>query len=486
MASYRLEAKIVGRSKGQNAVAAAAYRSGESLNYYNAKENTVEVKSYENKENIGHSEIIAPKGCEWAQEREKLWNEAEQKERKSNSQVAREILVSMPVELSPEENRELVKNYVQTQFVEKYGVIADCSFHNETGHNPHCHILLTTRRANENGLQDKAREMNSRDALKGWREEWANAQNREFERLQVNSRVDHRSYKDQGLDKIPGFHVGVSGMQIEEKNPGSSVLVQINADIAELNESQRALKEVEKSIEAATRELAELRKEREKQNIVTPERKAAPTREERQAARIARESERFEKYGLSLGATIVDAKESFYERMSQENTDYAREKRILEQNKIDILKNDFPDKAQSAFQFQSQLDEKVKIDENLRDISIRQRAKLDGIGGMFKGAEKKKLDAEIIDREKAVEQARAKAQENTKNTEAVRTILDMYNRHKADFQQSQEYKHFRHEIEPEQRQRREHERMTEAKQKQINNVLDMMTKDKDKNRGFER
>ena len=63
-------------------------------------------------------------------------------------------------------------------------------------HNPHCHILLSTRHVARNGFsKHKAREWeswNNPTLLKNWREEWANIQNCMFERRGLLVRVTHK------------------------------------------------------------------------------------------------------------------------------------------------------------------------------------------------------------------------------------------------------------------------------------------------------
>ncbi len=58
MATFRLEAKIIGRSQGRSATASAAYRSGERVK----DDRTGEVFDYSRMRGVRHSEIIAPAG----------------------------------------------------------------------------------------------------------------------------------------------------------------------------------------------------------------------------------------------------------------------------------------------------------------------------------------------------------------------------------------------------------------------------------------
>ena len=70
MAIYHFSAQMISRSKGQSAVAAAAYRSGERLK----DERTNERKFYK-REVKPETMILAPSHApEWVQDRNRLWN----------------------------------------------------------------------------------------------------------------------------------------------------------------------------------------------------------------------------------------------------------------------------------------------------------------------------------------------------------------------------------------------------------------------------
>ena len=249
MAIYHFSAKIISRSNGKSAVASAAYRSGSKL--IDFEDGT--IKNYKRKTEVAHSEILLPANAprEYA-DRETLWNEVQKIEKNSNAQLAREIEIALPVELSVEDNIELVKQYCQNQFVNK-GMIADVNVHNKAG-NPHAHIMLTMRALSEQGkwlakerktyaldeqgnkipILDKngnqkieaktgrkvwerisvpTTDWNNQDKAEVWREAWAQAVN---EKLQCLA-VDHRSYERQGIEKVPTMHLGVATAAMEKR-----------------------------------------------------------------------------------------------------------------------------------------------------------------------------------------------------------------------------------------------------------------------------
>ncbi|MEJ1334157.1 MobA/MobL family protein [Lactiplantibacillus plantarum] len=83
-------------------------------------------------------------------DREELWNAVEEKESKSNSQLAREVELALPAELERPTQIKLVHDYVQANFVDR-GMCADWSIHDKEDGNPHAHIMFTTRAIKQNG-----------------------------------------------------------------------------------------------------------------------------------------------------------------------------------------------------------------------------------------------------------------------------------------------------------------------------------------------
>ena len=145
MAIYHLCIKIISRGKGKSAVAASAYRSGEKIqNEYDGI-----VHDFTRKGGIAHTEIILPQNApQEFSDRGILWNSVEKIEKSKNSQLAREIEVALPKELNREKQIELIREYVEENFV-KVGMCADIALHDKNDGNPHCHILLTMRPLNE-------------------------------------------------------------------------------------------------------------------------------------------------------------------------------------------------------------------------------------------------------------------------------------------------------------------------------------------------
>ena len=147
MAIYHLEAKVVSRGAGRSAVAASAYLSCSRLyNDYDGIQH-----DYTKKQGLVWQEVFLPEYApqEW-QDREKLWNAVEEVETAKDSRLAREFVVALPIELSREQQIELLQDFIREQFVAD-GMCADAAIHDTDGHNPHAHILLTVRPLDERG-----------------------------------------------------------------------------------------------------------------------------------------------------------------------------------------------------------------------------------------------------------------------------------------------------------------------------------------------
>ena len=149
-----------------------------------------------------------------------LWNAVEKCEVAKNSQLAREIEVVLPIELSREKNISLVRDYVKKHFVE-HGMCADICVHDSGVGNPHAHIMLTMRPIELDGswgaksrkeyiLDDngekillksgefKSRKVytvnwNDQTQAEIWRKGWADAVNEVFKLEGIAERLDHRS-----------------------------------------------------------------------------------------------------------------------------------------------------------------------------------------------------------------------------------------------------------------------------------------------------
>lgn len=249
---------IVKRSKGQSAVEKASYISRSILvSEYDGQ--TYRPKYHED---LVHSEISLPQNApkEYA-DRATLWNAVELSEKGQKSQLARMLKASLPNEWSYELAEEVVRDYVQRNFVDK-GMCVDWAIHdseNDKGQrNLHIHVLLTMRPLTENGewgaktkkiyvldengeripLIDKktgqqkvdkrnrkqwkcqtveSTDWNSRENAMMWRRDLADTINATNEQLGIAVHWEHRSFKEQGIDKEPTIHIGAVANALERK-----------------------------------------------------------------------------------------------------------------------------------------------------------------------------------------------------------------------------------------------------------------------------
>lgn len=232
MAIYHLSGTVISRSQGRSAVAAAAYRSASKLHDHRQDI----THDYTKKQDVAFTEILLPEGAlEWMRDREALWNGVEAAEKRKDAQLAREFNLSLPKELSIEQNIALAKEFVQQQFVAK-GMVADLAIHNDVSfahHNvpsphddvspsvhstysphasgerqPHAHVMLTLREVTPDGFGQKVREWNAKENLLQWREAWAETVNRHLFLHGHDVTIDHRSLSAQGIELEPQHKIG--------------------------------------------------------------------------------------------------------------------------------------------------------------------------------------------------------------------------------------------------------------------------------------
>ncbi len=136
-----------------------------------------------------------------------------------------------------------MRTYVKDNFVDK-GMCADFAIHDKGTGNPHVHIMLTLRplkkwtvgRKVPQGIrsgrewtaypgwerrleksQADTSDWNDKENVEIWRAAWAAYTNRALESAGRPERIYHRSYKRQGIDKIPSVHLGPAASQMEKR-----------------------------------------------------------------------------------------------------------------------------------------------------------------------------------------------------------------------------------------------------------------------------
>jgi hypothetical protein len=385
MAIYHFSAQIISRGSGKSSVAAAAYRSGEKL----VDERTGLNYDYTKKEGVEYTEILAPPNSpEWTTDRNKLWNEVEKIEKAKDSQLAREINIALPKELSNEQNIKLIKEFVKDNFVNK-GMVADIAIHN--GHkeikdnlesipveerinntNIHAHIMVTMRPFKEDGtwgakakkeyILDKngekiklksgeyksrkieSNDWNKKETLENWREQWANYANKALEKAGCEDRIDHRSYKDQGVDQVPTIHLGKTSSEMQKKGIDNE-RVEINKKIKELNKEKVIALQEYRELKAKL----ENEKATQKFSNLKPEEKAAVQKVEK----LLKEPQTYENSNKALDK-LNDARQEMLSKISTIDSDAVDiSKRINSmKHNSDVLKmaeNEFKELPKNIF-----------------------------------------------------------------------------------------------------------------------------------------
>lgn len=268
--SLHTHVDIVARSKGHSVIAKAAYNARDKLQdeYYG------KTHDYSKKEDLVFSKIFLPEHIpKEFSNREYLWNEVEKIEKSKNSQLARNLLFTLPRELNEQDRIKLISEFIEENFTSK-GMIADCNIHNPMASDheeqPHAHILLTLREIDEKGnWKPKCRkeyildengekiklksgnyksrkvnlnDWNEPDKAKEWRENFSKKANEYLARNNINKRIDPRTFKEQGREELPQIHLGTSSYQMEKKGIQTERGNQ-NRKIIALNLEFRKLKE---------------------------------------------------------------------------------------------------------------------------------------------------------------------------------------------------------------------------------------------------
>ena len=249
MAIFHLSAQIIGKGGGRSAVAAAAYRHCAQME----REETGDDIDYSRKGGNAHSEFaLAENAPNWIAQyldahsvvdtSAYFWNAVEQSETRRDAQLMREIVLALPVELTHEQNIELVRDFVGRELSAR-GIVADWAFH-DMKDNPHVHLMTSLRPLTEDGfgakrvpvLGDDGTPIRGADGkiryeqftgglerLCEMRAAWAEIQNHHLAKHGHDIRVDHRSFEELGIDAVPSKHRGVAADNMDARGEPSEL-----------------------------------------------------------------------------------------------------------------------------------------------------------------------------------------------------------------------------------------------------------------------
>jgi ATP-dependent exoDNAse (exonuclease V) alpha subunit len=169
-----------------------------------------------------------------------VWNAAEAAERRKDACVAREFEVALPDELSPDERRRLAVDFAK-EMANAEGCAVDVAIHapgkEGDSRNHHAHILRTTRKMGADGLTEKLDTekagRNRAADLEAVRVRWAVLTNERLRENGIEARVDHRSLKDQGIERVPTSHLGPSVTAMERRGVSTDVGKRISDEVAQ-------------------------------------------------------------------------------------------------------------------------------------------------------------------------------------------------------------------------------------------------------------
>ena len=264
MAIAHFSASIVSRGGGRSAVLSAAYRHCAKMEY----EREARTIDYTRKPGLLHEEFVLPADApKWVKALiadravsgavEAFWNKVEAYEKRSDAQLARDLTIALPLELTPEQNIALVRDFAEKHILAK-GMVADWVYHDNPG-NPHIHLMTTLRPLTEDGFGSKKVAVigddgqpvrtksgkilyelwaGSTDDFNSLRDGWFERLNHHLALGGIDLRIDGRSYEKQGIDLEPTIHLGVGAKAIERKAQEQGVRPELER--IELNEERRS------------------------------------------------------------------------------------------------------------------------------------------------------------------------------------------------------------------------------------------------------
>ncbi|KXG84201.1 Ti-type conjugative transfer relaxase TraA [Agrobacterium bohemicum] len=243
MAVPHLSVSIVARGSGRSAVLSAAYRHCARMEF----EREARTLDYTRKQGLLHEAFVIPDDApEWVRSMiadrsvagasEAFWNKVEDFEKRSDAQLAKDVTIALPIELTAEQNIALMRDFVANHITAQ-GMVADWVYHDAPG-NPHVHLMTTLRPLTEDGFGSKKVAVlgpdgtpirndagkivyqlwaGNTDDFNAFRDGWFACQNRHLALAGLDLRIDGRSFEKQGIELEPTIHLGVGTKAIERK-----------------------------------------------------------------------------------------------------------------------------------------------------------------------------------------------------------------------------------------------------------------------------
>ncbi|MEH8138965.1 MobA/MobL family protein [Gallibacterium anatis] len=212
MAIYHLNVRRVSKAKGQSAKAKSNYINRDDK--YSSRFDDLQFSQSGNMPNFAQTNPNL------------FWEYADIYER-SNARVCTEIEFALPRELNLEQQQILVNEFIkQTIDNDKHKLPYSFAIHNDPeNNNPHCHLIFSERhqdgidrtpeqffkRANSKALAlggaMKSKHANAREFVQDIRTTWRKLANQHLEKHGIDSRIDERTLKAQGIERDPTTHI---------------------------------------------------------------------------------------------------------------------------------------------------------------------------------------------------------------------------------------------------------------------------------------
>jgi hypothetical protein len=266
----------------------------------------------------------------WATTSIDFWKASDKHER-VNAAGYREYEIALPREMTKAQRLELVREFVRQELGDRHAYTF--AIHNpraalEGGEQPHAHIMFSERvrdgierktpehyfkRADsknpERGGCKKANSARKTTAerkadLVALRGRFADLQNKHLERGGHVDRVDHRTLKDQGIDRLPTEHLGPTSAAMAKKAMPSRRGVKHAQRLADINDLSQ-IAPIERQLDTDRRELDAIAKD----EIPKPKEADGPAQVQAMAAflKVWRATEKEVIAGMEKEAAKLDA-----------------------------------------------------------------------------------------------------------------------------------------------------------------------------------
>ncbi|HEY1058376.1 MAG TPA: MobA/MobL family protein [Limnobacter sp.] len=237
MKNFKCQLNVISRSSGASAVQRSAYRGGQKL--LDLEKNKVFDYSY--RKDVAYSAFFPPKGSPgWATFPEPTWNAAQKIDKRKNSRLARELMVSLPATFSHEAQVSVV-DQIANFLVSQYAVVVQSDIHSPKifsekqleeltdqhavpipsrpgfyqNENWHAHVMFSTREMTPSGFGKKTRVLDDRKTgrkeVERIRETVAEIINAKARELGIALNMHAKSARRRGSKNLPTKPLGQKG-----------------------------------------------------------------------------------------------------------------------------------------------------------------------------------------------------------------------------------------------------------------------------------